>query len=254
MKKALIIEDEKAASQFLVAMLKETDPEIEVMATLTSVAESIEHLSATTVKADIIFSDVQLTDGLSFSIFNKVNINIPIIFITGYNQFMMNAFECNGIDYLLKPIDKTDLEKALLKYKKLEQHFTFAGSPINNLLKIFTEKKRTRLIVKRGLDHIFLHLDDIVFFYTENKVVFVVDKNNKKYMVDKNLSDLSAELDEALFFRANRQYLVNINYIKGYKTYERVKLQADLTINNTDHCIVISQETAPQFKKWLYEA
>jgi DNA-binding LytR/AlgR family response regulator len=254
MKKGLIIEDEKAAGQFLVSMLKEIDLEIEIVATLTSVAQSIEYLSATPVKADIIFSDVQLGDGLSFSIFNKVNISIPIIFITGYNQFMMNAFECNGIDYLLKPIDKTDLQKALQKYKKLEQHFTFSNSPVNKLLQFFTAKKRTRLMVKRGLDHIFLHLDDIVLFYTENKVVFVVDKNNKKYMVDKNLSDLTAELDESVFFRANRQYLVNINYIKGYKTYERVKLQADLTISNTDHCIVISQETAPHFKKWLYEA
>lgn len=252
MKKAIIIEDERASAQLLINSLKAIEPEIEIVATLNTVAESIDYLAVNSSNADIIFSDVQLSDGLSFTIFNRLNTNIPIIFITGYDQFMVNAFECTGIDYLLKPIDSTDLAKAWQKYKKLEQHFSM--QPIQNLMPYFSHKKRTRLIVKRGLDHVFLHLDDVVLFYTENKVVFVVDKNGKKYLVDKNLSDLSAELDEAVFFRANRQYLVNINYIKGYKTYERVKLQADLTVNNTDHCIVISQETAPQFKKWLYEA
>ncbi|HVG40017.1 MAG TPA: LytTR family DNA-binding domain-containing protein [Chitinophagaceae bacterium] len=254
MKKVIIIEDEKSASDFLISTLKEIDTGIEIVTTLPSVAKSIDYLSSPNVSADIIFSDVQLEDGLSFSIFSNKNINVPVIFITGYNQFMMNAFECNGIEYLLKPVIKSDLEKALLKYKKLESFFSQSSSPLNNLLKQFPVKKKTRLVVKRGLDHIFLHLDDVVLFYTENKVVFVVDKNGKKYLVDKNLGDLEMELDETIFFRANRQYLVNINYIKGYKTYERVKLQADLTINNTDHCIVISQETAPHFKKWLYEA
>jgi DNA-binding LytR/AlgR family response regulator len=254
MKKAIIIEDEKASTAILTTTLKEIDPSIEIVTTLTSVAQSIDYLSANAAQADIIFSDVQLPDGLSFSIFSHAKINVPVIFITGYNQFMLNAFECNGIDYLLKPIEKSDLEKALLKYRKLESFFSFTSSPLNNLMKQFAVKKKTRLVVKRGLDHIFLHLDDVVLFYTENKVVFVVDKNGKKYLADKNLGDLETELDEAIFFRANRQYLVNINYIKGYKTYERVKLQADLTVNNMDHCIVISQETAPLFKKWLYEA
>jgi DNA-binding LytR/AlgR family response regulator len=254
MKKAIIIEDEKAAAALLTATLKEIDPQLEIVATLTSVTQSIDYLTTQSTQAEIIFSDVQLEDGLSFTIFSQVAINIPVIFITGYNQFMMNAFECNGIDYLLKPVIKSDLEKALVKYKKLESFFSVAESPFNNLIKQFAVKKKTRLVVKRGLEHLFLHLDDVVLFYTENKVVFVVDKTGRKYLVDKNLGDLELELDKAVFFRANRQYLVNINYIKGYKTYERVKLQADLTINTGDHCIVISQETAPHFKKWLYEA
>jgi len=254
MKRVIIIEDEKNAEEFLIQNLKEIDPEIQVVRSLSSVRESVQFLSSNKTAADIILSDVQLPDGLSFSIFNEVAMNIPVIFITGYNQFMLNAFESNGIDYLLKPVMKSDLEKALQKFKKLEDFFSFSKAPISDLVKQFAPKKKSRLVVKKGLDHLFLHLDDVVLFYTENKVVFCMDKNGKKYLVDKNLSDLEEELDDALFFRANRQYLVNINYIKGYKTYERVKLQAHLTINSINHCIVISQETAPLFKKWLYEA
>jgi DNA-binding LytR/AlgR family response regulator len=96
-------------------------------------------------------------------------------------------------------------------------------------------------------------MEDIVLFYTENKIVYTVDQGGKKYLVDKNLSDLEATLDTSVFFRANRQYIVNINYVRGYKTYERVKLQLDLLVS-LNHCIVISQETAPLFKKWIYSA
>ena len=253
MTRAIVIEDEKPAAQYLIATLKEIDPEIEIKATLTNIHESIEYFSGA-ANADLIFSDVQLTDGLSFSIFNHININLPVIFITGYDTFMMNAFECNGIDYLLKPICKEDLQKALLKYRKLESHFAPSNDSLNNLLQYINGKRKKRLVVKKGLEHISLPLEDVALFYTENKVVYVIDRHNKKYLVDKNLADLEAELDAQTFFRANRQYIVHIDFIKGFKTYERVKLQVDLTLPDLNHCIIISQETAPLFRKWIYEA
>ena len=252
MKSAIIIEDEKPVARALVAALKEIEPGMQIKAVLGSVEESVDYL-ARRPEADVIFSDVQLTDGLSFSIFNEVPVNAPIIFITGYDKFMMNAFEYNSIDYLLKPVCPEDLKKALDKYKKLEEHFT-GGSRPNNFLQNFGKPKRTRLIVKKGLENVSLLLEDIVLFFTENKIVYVIDKNGRKYLADKNLGDLEEDLDRKMFFRVNRQYIVNIDYIRSFKTYERVKLQLELTLSDINYFIVVSQETAPVFRKWITES
>ncbi len=118
----------------------------------------------------------------------------------------------------------------------------------------YTKKRKTRLIVKKGIENIALKLDDVALIYTESKVVFVIANNEKKYIYDKNLSELEQELDKSIFFRANRQCIVNINYIRGFKAFEKVKLQVDLTFSIIPNKIIVSQETAPQFKKWIHEA
>jgi len=247
----IIIEDEKPASQNLVRVLTDIDADINVVAQLFSVKESIEYFSKAP-QADLIFCDVQLEDGLSFEIFSKADIRTPVIFITGYDQFVMNAFEYNGIDYLLKPVCEDELKKSIIKYHKLEKHFNDQSS-LTNLVQ-YVSRKRTRLIVKKGLENISLRLEDIVLFFTENKIVYVVDKWGKKYIADKNLGELEEDLDNAVFFRANRQYIVNINFIKGFKSYEKVKLQVDLILPELNYSIIISQETAPAFRKWMLEA
>jgi len=248
----IIIEDEKAARQNLINSLINIDADVTVQAQLSSVKGSIEYFS-TLPQADLIFSDVQLEDGLSFEIFNRFPINIPVIFITGYDQFMMNAFEYNGIDYLLKPVNEEDLRKAIIKYRRLEKHFNHQPS-LNNLVQYVSNRKKSRLIVKKGMENISLRLEDIVLFYTENKIVYVIDQGGKKYLAEKNLGELEEELDDSIFFRANRQYIININFVKGFKSFEKVKLQIDLIIPELNHCIIISQETAPAFRKWMYEA
>ncbi len=121
-------------------------------------------------------------------------------------------------------------------------------------LEEYTKKRKTRLIVKKGIENIALKLDDVALIYTESKVVFVIANNEKKYIYDKNLSELEQELDKSIFFRANRQCIVNINYIRGFKAFEKVKLQVDLTYSIIPNKIIVSQETAPQFKKWIHEA
>ena len=252
MKNAIVIEDEKAVTQNLLATLKQVAPDIQVKAVLETVRESIDFLRLHSA-ADIIFCDVQLTDGLSFSIFNEVHIDAPIIFITGYDKFMLNAFEYNSIDYLLKPVCAEDLQKALEKYKRLEQHF-INTSVLSNFLQHFNQQKKTRLLVKKGLENISLLLDEIVLFFTENKIVYVIDKTGRKYLVDKNLADLEIELDNKTFFRVNRQFIVNINYIRSFKAYERVKLQIELTVTDLNYFIIVSQETAPYFRKWISES
>jgi DNA-binding LytR/AlgR family response regulator len=251
--KAIIIEDERPAMEMLLHTLAEADANVQVEAVLSSVAESIHYLSSGP-KADLIFSDVQLQDGLSFEIFKNTDTSIPVIFITGYDEFIMNAFTSNGIDYLLKPVNKNDLKNALLKYRMFEKHFAAHNDVIKNIIQHFDNRKKSRLVVRKGLEHVALRLEEIVLFYTENKLVYVVDRLGKKYLADKNLSDLEEDLDESIFFRANRQYIININFIRGYKTYEKVKLQIDLIIPDLNHCIIISQENAPQFRQWIFNA
>jgi DNA-binding LytR/AlgR family response regulator len=249
---AIIIEDERPALENLVETLSEIADDVQVIARLGSVRESIEYLSQQPA-ADLIFSDVQLGDGLSFEIFNQSGIQIPVIFITGYDEFMLNAFEYNGIDYLLKPVDRDSLRKALNKYRMLEKHFTDHHS-ITNLLQYLGNHKKKRMIVKKGMENISLRLEDVVLFYTENKIVYVIDRWSKKYLADKNLAELEEELDKNVFFRANRQYIININFVRGFKSYEKVKLMVDLTLPELNHCIIISQEMAPQFKEWMHNA
>ncbi len=249
---AIIIEDEKPAMEALVNNLSEVTPRVNVKARLHSVEESIQYFSGE-ADADIIFSDVQLSDGLSFDIFSAIHVNIPVIFITGYDEFMLQAFETNGIDYLLKPVDKDLLEKALMKFRNLQQHFSHTQHEIDKLNGYLNQHGKKRVLVKNGNEYIPLRVEDISLFYTENKIVFAIDKQGKKFQADKKLSDLEAEMDPSVFFRANRQYLVNINFVKGFKAYERVKILLDLSISINGHQIIISQETAPQFRRWINE-
>ncbi|HWJ30468.1 MAG TPA: LytTR family DNA-binding domain-containing protein [Flavisolibacter sp.] len=252
---AVIIEDEKRASDHLASLLMEVDPDLSIVASLASVSESIDYLSEN-FHIDLIFSDVQLADGLSFNIFSHISVCAPVIFVTGYDRFMLNAFESNGIDYLLKPVSREDLHKALIKYRNLKKHFSLQEHELTMkyLMQFNGLQKKSRIVVRKGFENISLLLSDVVLFYTENKITYVIDKNGKKYMSDKNLTDLEKELDDKTFFRASRQYILNINYIKGFKTYERVKLWVELTLHDFSHSIIISQETAPHFRKWILEA
>ena len=243
--RTVIIEDEKKIAEEFKAMLLKASVETEVLASFSTVKESVEYLSMNEAP-DLIFSDVQLPDGLSFDIFNQVSIKSPVVFVTGYDKFMLNAFEHNGIDYLLKPVDEKDLSKTLAKYKTLENHFID-----NSFIRSFRQRFKTRLLVRRGIENIPLPVQDIAIIYTENKLVYVVDKDGKKYIADKHLAELEQELDNSIFFRVNRQYIINIGFVKSYKAYEKVKLQVDLTMSDLHHHIVVSQEMAPCFRKWI---
>ena len=244
--KTVIIEDERLIAEEFKDMLMNASGEMEIVGSLSSVKESVDYFSAHEAP-DLIFSDVQLPDGLSFDIFNRVDIKSPVVYITAFDNFILNAFESNGIDYLLKPVDQKDIEKTLAKYQTLKDHFDNHRSFVNS----FHLKQKKRLLVRKGIENIILKTGDIVIIYTENKLVYVIDKDGKKYIADKNLSDLNEELDPAIFFRVNRQYIVNVGFVKSYKAYEKVKLQIDLTMPELHHHIIVSQEMAPCFRKWI---
>src|SRR4030095_2253073 len=225
----VIIEDEKIAIEKLKNTLFEIAPDIIFTATITSVKEGIFYFSGSP-QQDLIFCDIHLTDGLSFEMFNRFQIDAPVIFTTAYDEFIMKAFDYNGIDYLLKPVNIQEVSKALQKYKLLQQHFSNASNKLANLLEYINTPKKTRIIVKKGLENIAVKTEDIILFYTENKMVYIIDKQKAKYIYDRNLSLLESELDPDIFFRANRKYVVNINFIKSYKTYEKVKLILELSV------------------------
>jgi DNA-binding LytR/AlgR family response regulator len=121
-------------------------------------------------------------------------------------------------------------------------------------LQLEPERIKSRVIVRKGNEHLSLPLNDIAFFYTENKVAFAIDKNGQKFMTDRNLTELELKLDPSIFFRASRQYIINVNYIRSFKKYERAKIWVELSVKHSEHSIIISQETAPYFRRWIYEA
>ena len=248
----VIIEDERPATENLLSVLTSITRDLNITACLCSVQEGLDFFSHKP-QVDLIFSDVQLSDGLCFEIFKREGFSTPVIFITGYDEFILKAFENNGIDYLLKPVDRQRLEKALAKYRMLGNHFSDQHS-IFRLMHAVDQGKKKRMIVKNGMQSISLLLNEIVLFHTESKWVFAIDRVGKKYLVDKNLSELEGELDEHLFFRANRHQIVHLNYIRGFMAYERVKIKIELTIPEIKHLIIVSQEMAPRFREWMFNA
>jgi len=247
--KAIIIEDEKTALDNLQHTIRLTKEPISVIATLETVEESVEWLT-NNPPPDLIFLDIQLKDGVSFSIFEQIKVSSPIIFITAFDTFMVKAFEQTSIEYLLKPISEQELSKAITKYKNLKNHFL---NNYENLLAYLAEKdagKKSRIVVKKGIEFQSIVLDEVAYFFTEQKISFLITKEGKKFLVDKNLKELEDELDPKRFYRANRKYIININYVKSYKAYDKIKILVELTIPVSED-IIVSQESAVDFRKWI---
>ena len=246
--KAIIIEDEKPAAEKLKKAIAKADPSIEVVAVLNSVKDSVEWLSENDMPG-LLFMDIELTDGLSFKIFEKVSISSPVIFTTAYDEYWQEAFENNSIDYLLKPINQEKLDAALNKYNKLKQHF---AANIQNLLNHSQQSNgnKKRFLVKRGSDYVSIRTEDIAYFYAAHKLVCLVDSKGQKFILDQSLSDIEKNVSTSQFYRVNRKYLVNMNSIKKIKAYPKSKLLLEIDPPVSEE-IVISQENVGSFKEWM---
>ncbi len=249
--RVIIIEDEKPAAEKLLKSLLACDPEIQVEAILGNIKETISWFHQNPVP-ELIFMDIELSDGLSFKIFEKITINCPIIFVTAYDEYWQEAFEHNSIEYLLKPVKQEKLEAALRKYDKLKQHFATSYQNLSNWQSQHAQSGgfKKRFLVKRGTDYVSIKTADIAYFYAAHKLVCMVDNKAQKFILDQSLSDIEAQLDPASFYRVSRKYLINMSAIKRIKAYPKSKLLLELDPPLHEE-VIISQENVTAFKQWM---
>ncbi|WP_411031907.1 LytR/AlgR family response regulator transcription factor [Spongiimicrobium sp. 3-5] len=249
--KVIIIEDEKPAARRLSRLLEVLG--IQVTTMLYSVEESIQWFQENQ-HPDLIFLDIQLSDGLSFEIFDAINVNSAIIFTTAYDEYALQAFKLNSIDYLLKPIDDEDLEKAVEKYKKLKpssQKIAVDFDDIKKLLVNPLEREyKKRFTVRVGQHLKIINANDVECFYSENKGTYAATSDGRNYLLDTTLENLETELAPNLFFRVSRRFYVNINHIKDIVSYTNSRLKIKLNRYN-DQEIIVSRERVKDFKLWL---
>ncbi len=248
--KVLIIEDEGPAARRLKKMLELRS--CLVLDCLDSVEEGLEWF-ASNESPELIFSDIQLSDGISFEIFDTIKVNAPIIFTTAYDQYAIRAFKHNSIDYLLKPIGEVDLDKAIAKYRKSIQKSTAVNF---EQLKLMLNnagqhtKYKDRFMVKMGSRLKTVFVEDINAFYSEHKTTFVITVNGNKYHYDETLEVTEAELDPDLFFRVNRKYIVKIDAVKEAIIYSTSRLKL-IVANLEKEDIIVSREKVKLFKEWF---
>ncbi len=247
----IIIEDEKPAARRLKRMLGDLNIEVHTM--LHSVKESIEWFSINE-HPDLIFLDIQLSDGLSFEIFDVITIKSSIIFTTAYDEYALKAFKLNSIDYLLKPIDDEDLETAVNKYKEqfpLKKQLQVDFEDIRKLLVNPIDRSYKKRFTARVGQHLkIFSVEDIECFYSENKGTYLHTTDNRNYLIDTSLESLEEELNPQQFFRTSRKFYININAIKDIISYTNSRLQIKLNHFNEQE-IIVARERVKDFKSWL---
>jgi len=249
--RTLIIEDEKPAARRLQRMLAELD--IEVTTMLHSVEESLNWFQ-NNEHPDLIFLDIQLSDGLSFEIFDSIAIKSAIIFTTAYDEYALKAFKLNSIDYLLKPIDEDELTTAVHQYKTQLPKTTDLQVNIEDIRKLLINpidrKYKKRFTIKIGQHLKIINTTTIECLYSENKATYIHSDENRNYLVDHSLDHWQEQLDPEQFFRVNRTYIVHINAIKDIIAYTNSRLQLKLHSYN-DAEIIVSRERVKDFKNWI---
>jgi two-component system response regulator LytT len=247
----IIIEDEKPAARLLSRKLQRLNITAEVM--LHSVQEAIEWFQ-NNQHPDLIFLDIQLSDGLSFEIFEAVNINSAVIFTTAYDEYALKAFKLNSVDYLLKPIDEDDLEAAISKFKERHvkhQELAMDFEQIKKMLLNPTDKNyKKRFTIKMGQHLKMLNVEDAECFYSENKGTYIHTTDNRDYLLDVTLEQLEKELDPAQFYRVSRKFIVGVNAIKDIVVYSNSRLKLLLPTYKEDE-VIVSRERVNDFREWL---
>ncbi|MFT3994852.1 MAG: LytTR family DNA-binding domain-containing protein [Dysgonomonas sp.] len=245
----LIIEDEKHNASRLQRLLLEIDSMIEIVAIVATVKDSTQWFN-NHAEPDVVLMDIRLSDGLSFDIFDKVQIDCPIIFTTSYDEYAVRAFKVNSIDYLLKPIEKEELKDALNKVKHIKKK---AISDIEQLIHLFQEQKtiyRKRFLIAKHNGYKTIVMEDVDYFFSELKITYLITSQDEKIVVQQTLEDLEDELDPDIFFRANRKYIININSIRMIENSYNGKLKVLLKKAQSNE-VIVSKEKAPLLKRWL---
>ena len=250
--KAIIIEDESVAAQALQSLVQELSPEMEIVAILQTIEESVEWFEENAMP-DLVFMDIHLADGSSFAIFEKVEIACPIIFTTAYDEYALKAFEVNSIDYLLKPINKGDLERALNKFKNLTSapsKTSLEGllAQMGNLKK----KYKTCFLIPERDKLIPLATSNIAYIFIDTKTVKAITMDGHTYYLNQTLDDIMAQLDPGVFFRANRQFIISRAAVKDMSIWFGNKLAVNLIVPVPEK-IIVSKARVGEFKSWFAE-
>ncbi len=247
----LIIEDEIPAAEKIERYLLKYDSNIKILGKLQSVEETVAWLQENEQALDLIFSDIQLTDGLSFEIFQKHPVNIPVIFATAYDEYALDAFKLNSIDYLLKPVTFMDLSNAINKLKSVKEEFGDTSEKVKKVVQdAETRKYKGRFMVKLG-EHIHsIPTEDASIFFAEGRTAYLVTNSGKKFIVDFKLEDLEQLLNPETFFRVNRTFILNIHAIKDVLVYSNSRLKITPKVD-FDQEIIVSRERVADFKEWF---
>lgn len=248
----LIIEDEAQASRRLENLLFKIDDTVSIAGTTDSVSTSVKWLQHNPTP-DLIFMDIQLGDGLSFEIFEKVDVKSPVVFTTAYDEYALRAFKVNSIDYILKPVDKSELATALEKFKKLTRSDGTTQIILDNIGQVIqklTKKYKERFVVKVGEHLRTIEVDDIAYFFSQDKATFCVTSDNRNHIIDFTLEQLQDLVNPLSFFRINRKYLVGTKSITDIISYTNSRLQLKLR-GSHDNDIIVARERVNDFKSWL---
>ena len=252
--RALIIEDEKYAASHLKKLINDGRFKIEIIDVLDSVKQAVQWLSANKMP-DLIFLDVQLSDGISFEIFNNITVSCPIIFTTAYEEYAIKAFKLNSIDYLLKPVNMNDLTYAINKFEMYEP-LTVNNVPgdlqqkFENVLKIMLRQYKSRFIVNAGIHIKSVETDKIYMFYSLEKATYLFDENGKSYDINYSLDQTENLVDPEIFFRISRKHIVNINAIEDIVNYSSSRLKLKIK-NCSDNDVFVSRSNIKKFRIWL---
>jgi DNA-binding LytR/AlgR family response regulator len=253
--KILIVEDEELAVKKLQKTLLSIDKMVEVSGVTESIQDTVEFLKENP-SLDLILMDIELADGQSFEIFNLTEVKAPVIFITSYDEYALKAFKVNSVDYLLKPVQKDELEAALKKYKSLKGNGTSKNnSDINTLIKELQTKLqpkeyRKRFLVKQAQKLVSIEVEDIAYFYSDGRLNFFKTTDNRKFVVDYTMDELSEMLDPDKYFRISRSFYVSIDSIDQIHDYFGNRLLLHLK-PAVDKEALVSREKVMDFKKWM---
>jgi len=253
--KILIIEDEKSASEKIVSYLKKYNRGIEILAIIESVGKTVEWFNNSKVLPDVIFMDVQLTDGLCFDIFKHVSIKKPIIFTTAFNQYAIDAFKQSSIDYLLKPITYEHFFQSMEKLHSLKKNLPDINESgqleqMRNIFSNLNQIYKPRFMVKSGENLRSVPTENVVVFFAEGRDVILITDASKRYTVDYKMEELENMLNPEHFFRIGRSFIVNNNYIVDAQALSNSRLKISLTIPFEEE-IIVSREKVKQFRDWF---
>jgi DNA-binding LytR/AlgR family response regulator len=250
--RVVIIEDEHLSAQRLAAMLKRYDMDIDVLAEIPSVAEAVVWFKENK-DPDLVFMDIHLEDGQSFSIFEQINLHVPVIFTTAFDEYTIKAFKVNSVDYLMKPLNYEELAAAIEKFKRIYAEKEESGTSLEQLIQSMQKKEpeyRSRFLISIGSRLMTVNIEDVQYFYSADKITFLVTKDNHRYPIDFSLDKLAQMLDPKDFYRINRQMMVKLAAIENIHVYSKGRIKLDL-IPAMKEEVFVSLDKVVEFKEWL---